>query len=175
MGGGGGGGRAHTHALYSRGTPTHAPLLPSPPTCNAHASPAHSTTPPPLTFATTGGRGTGVGAMTSWPSYDSSWPSLPRAAETPNNTPCQSSKQGSTATRRPHTKGSSLHDQGTTPPRVVQCAGAVIAVTGEHDGYTATRCAVCRGTHGSDRGHMTGTPPRVVHCAGALMAVKRAT
>ena len=37
-----------------------------------------------------------------------------------NNTPCQPSKQGSTATRRPHTKGSSLHDQGTTPPlRVV--------------------------------------------------------
>ncbi len=93
----------------------------------------------------------GMGAMTSWPSYDTSWPSLPRPPVTPSNTPCQPSKQGSTATRRPHTKGSSLHDQGTTPPRVVECAGAVMAVK---------------------RGHMTGTPPHVVQCAGTLMAAK---
>ena len=96
---------------------------------------------------------TGSGStLARGPSYDTSWPSLPRAPVTPNNTPCQPSKQGSTATRRPHTKGSSLHGQGITPPRVVQCAGALKAVK---------------------RGHMTGTPPRVVQCAGALMAVKR--
>ena len=100
---GGWGGGAVVVPIHTRcppgGPPPMHPCSPPPPTRNAHASPAPSTTPPPLTFVTTGGRGTGMGGMTSWPSYDTSWPSLPRAPVTPNNTPRQPSKQGSTATR----------------------------------------------------------------------------
>jgi hypothetical protein len=173
----GDGGRAHTHALSSRGPPpmhTYGP--PSPHTqCTRITRTLYHSAPTHLCNNREGDRD-GMGAMKSWPSYDTSWPSLPRAPVTPNNTPCQPSKQGSTATRRLHTKGSSLHDQSITPPRVVQCAGAVMAVTRGHMTGTPPRVVQCAGAlMAVRRAHMTGTPPRVVQCAGARMAVTGAT